>query len=264
MAIQHHGGGGADLAGTANTVDAKALITPTDDLENAVVVKAPSDTWGTGPYGTGQAFMLLKQGSGAVEPDDSVLWRVDEDGDTGIGGGVHVATDLRQDVGDPASTQAIWIEPAGDMVHIVLDPIADQTQALLQWLTPGTGVKRGEITGVEGNIVLWNDDATDTVVNLYSTTAGKFGTRAILKAGDPGTICLFIQGASGQTANLIDLRNSANATQFAIGPAGQPKFFGSAGAAKQTVSGSRGANDALASLLTALSNYGLITNSTTA
>lgn len=251
-------------SGSANTVDADVLSSPVDDLENAFVVKSSSATWGTGAYGTGQAFMLLKQGSGAVEPDDSVLWRVDEDGDTGIGGGIHVATDLRKDTGDPASTQAIWIEPAADMVHIVLDPVASQSVPLMQWLTPGSAVKRGEITGIEGNIVLWNDDATDTILNLYSTTAGKFGTRAILKAGAPGTIGLFIQGASGQTANLIDLRNSANATQFAIGPAGQPKFFGSAGAAKQTVSGSRGLNDALASLLTALSNYGLITDSTTA
>ena len=40
-------------------------------------------------------------------------------------------------------------------------------------------------------------------------------------------------------------------------------FFGASAAAKQTVSGSRGGNAALASLLTALANYGLITNSTT-
>ncbi len=40
-------------------------------------------------------------------------------------------------------------------------------------------------------------------------------------------------------------------------------FFGASAAAKQTVSGSREGNAALASLLTALANYGLITNSTT-
>lgn len=40
-------------------------------------------------------------------------------------------------------------------------------------------------------------------------------------------------------------------------------FFGASGTTKQTVTGSRGGNAALASLLTALANYGLITNSTT-
>lgn len=40
----------------------------------------------------------------------------------------------------------------------------------------------------------------------------------------------------------------------------QVAFYGSALVTKQTVTGSRGANAALASLLTALSNLGLITN----
>jgi hypothetical protein len=41
-------------------------------------------------------------------------------------------------------------------------------------------------------------------------------------------------------------------------------FFSSAGTGLQTVTGSRAGNAALASLLTALANYGLITNSSTA
>lgn len=45
---------------------------------------------------------------------------------------------------------------------------------------------------------------------------------------------------------------------------GQVGFQGSAHISKPTVTGSRGGNAALASLLTALANYGLITNSTTA
>jgi hypothetical protein len=41
-------------------------------------------------------------------------------------------------------------------------------------------------------------------------------------------------------------------------------FFGSIGTTKQTPSGSRGGNAALASLLTALAGYGLITDGTSA
>ena len=45
---------------------------------------------------------------------------------------------------------------------------------------------------------------------------------------------------------------------------GNVGFYGTAPAAKPTVSGSRGGNAALDSLLTALAGLGLITNSTTA
>jgi hypothetical protein len=41
-------------------------------------------------------------------------------------------------------------------------------------------------------------------------------------------------------------------------------FFGTAPVSKQTVTGSRGGNAAIARLLTILANHGLITNSTTA
>lgn len=54
------------------------------------------------------------------------------------------------------------------------------------------------------------------------------------------------------------LRGTANGSAVQIG------FFASAGTTKQTVTGSRGGNAALASLLTALAGYGLITNSSSA
>ncbi len=69
---------------------------------------------------------------------------------------------------------------------------------------------------------------------------------------------------------LLTLRNSAagNATLLTINGtgcnfAGRVGFNGSANIAKPTITGSRVANPALASLLTALANYGLITDSTT-
>lgn len=55
------------------------------------------------------------------------------------------------------------------------------------------------------------------------------------------------------------LRAYDGATKLALGNG--IAFFGGTVTAKQTVTGSRGSNAALASLLTALANYGLITNS---
>lgn len=69
------------------------------------------------------------------------------------------------------------------------------------------------------------------------------------RAGN-GTFQLYTN--NGGTAQLV----------LDIGTANKIGFFGTAGAAKPTVTGSRGGNAALESLCTALANLGLITNST--
>lgn len=115
-------------------------------------------------------------------------------------------------------------------------------------------------------------------------------------------IPLSLCGASAQTANLLELHGlsststerqlaALNATfvvstdasytsRFTLsakdfsasrevirgesdGSAGRLSFYGASAVAKQTITGSKGANAALASLLTALANLGLITDSTT-
>lgn len=60
--------------------------------------------------------------------------------------------------------------------------------------------------------------------------------------------------------------SAANYIEFSAGfmTNGDVGFFGTTPVAKQTVTGSRGGNAALASVLTALANYGIITNSSTA
>ena len=89
---------------------------------------------------------------------------------------------------------------------------------------------------------------------------GQHATAAIAVASGAGPVLIGRQSrslanslfeAGGATPALAVFEN-------AIG------LFGSAGAAKQAVAGSRGGNAALASLLTALANYGAITNNTTA
>lgn len=61
----------------------------------------------------------------------------------------------------------------------------------------------------------------------------------------------------------LRIQNNAGTTQHQFGQVGVG-FYGTAQTAKQTVTGSRGGNAALASLLTALENIGLITDSSTA
>jgi hypothetical protein len=82
----------------------------------------------------------------------------------------------------------------------------------------------------------------------------------------PGTTggTAFVQPGTGTVPGESHIRNSAGANRIRVGGvADGVGFHGTAPIAKPTVTGSRGGNAALASLLTALANYGLITNSTT-
>lgn len=57
---------------------------------------------------------------------------------------------------------------------------------------------------------------------------------------------------------------SSDNVHTATGPVGREGFFSNAPVVKPTITGSRGANAALANLLTALANMGLIVDSTSA
>jgi hypothetical protein len=68
------------------------------------------------------------------------------------------------------------------------------------------------------------------------------------------------KGSGGGSARPMAFITDGTA-RINIGAAGELGFFGASAIAKPTVTGSRGANDALASLLTALASLGLLTDS---
>ena len=82
-------------------------------------------------------------------------------------------------------------------------------------------------------------------------------------AGNVAGAAAIVQ-ANGAATDIPILIRGKGAGATICGNAGTPVgFFGSTGGGKPTVSGSRGGNAALASLLTALASLGLITDSTT-
>lgn len=110
---------------------------------------------------------------------------------------------------------------------------------------------------------------------LYSQSAG---VGSGLSSGDVGIQCgasdggavggtAFVQpglSAAAPDYGTSELRNATGAARVSAGGAADGvAFHGTAPIAKPTVTGSRGGNAALASLLTALANYGLITDGTT-
>jgi transcription antitermination factor NusA-like protein len=86
--------------------------------------------------------------------------------------------------------------------------------------------------------------------------------------GESADIIMYGSSPAGDVSNIIlDARvmNVGGQNDLTLGTTTSTlKFFTTVpGVTKQTVVGSRGANAALTSLLTALANYGLITNNST-
>lgn len=105
-----------------------------------------------------------------------------------------------------------------------------------------------------GNGVTASSATTYSAQDARSVASGtnNSGGNLILSSGAVGT------GGSGGTAGTVSIK--AGATEaIAIGGSGELGFYsGSTPVAKQTVTGSRGGNAALADLLTKLANLGLI------
>lgn len=119
-----------------------------------------------------------------------------------------------------------------------------------------------------GNIDLGSDSAARTMFVRGNASGSGGGVFTAWRNNNANVIVIGNKSAIFVTA--YDARpyiySAANYIEFSNGfmTNGDVGFYGTTPVAKQTVTGSRGGNAALASLLTALANYGIITNSTTA
>lgn len=112
-------------------VQSKLLILPDGgSTQNAITVQAPDSNWNEAPadateYGTQQAFILFKEGSGAAL--SKVLTRIDgHTGAFGTGAGLHIATGLNQhgtDYGE--GSPSIFIQRVSDGPGIWMMPASD-------------------------------------------------------------------------------------------------------------------------------------------
>lgn len=106
--------------------------------------------------------------------------------------------------------------------------------------------------------------------SVTDAALGWFGTNLSIIDANTGRLAVNIARTAYTFGNTTDNPSYTftGTGAFGIGGtlavAGNSGFNGTAPIAKPTITGSRGGNAALASLLTALANYGLITDSTTA
>lgn len=131
----------------------------------------------------------------------------------------------------------------------------------------GSGDAAGGAVYVDGGAGLGDDvDGGNIFITSGDSGFGGYcGDISLKGAWNPGALgggnVYLTPGSSGQV-HLLPA--GSNQPVVRVTGAGALGFFNSAGTAKPTVSGSRAGNAALASLLTALANMGLITNSSSA
>jgi hypothetical protein len=168
---------------------------------------------------------------------------------------------------------------ASSTVHIVGALTADSTGSFAGAVTitanPGSGAELLVTNSTTGQTTsnycinateLGSYNCTSAALQAFGVNAQVNATRS---AGANSLTCTaaFFDAQNGQVnkALVADhgdvILNNSNGTTTIKGNVG---FQGTAPIAKPTVTGSRGGNAALASLLTSLANYGLITDSTTA
>jgi len=104
------------------------------------------------------------------------------------------------------------------------------------------------------------------LVQVAPTGSGTYSAQVCFNAADVNNAGYVSMDVSATTSRIFtDKRGSGTAPPLIVQKSGGTLgFLGSPGTTKQTVTGSRGGNAALASLLTALAAHGLITDSTTA
>lgn len=146
----------------------------------------------------------------------------------------------------------------------VLDPTADKTFAMGAHLMELDGTGGGSFDGSPASLVI-------------NTATGGGSLQLIIKDSSDTLNQHFasIQKSNNQTFTISPDEFDGSALAWSLTPTprwivngafqstGDVGFFATAPAAKQTVTGSKGGNAALASLLTALATYGLITDSST-
>ncbi len=100
---------------------------------------------------------------------------------------------------------------------------------------------------------------------MLKAIGNSFSDGAVKILNYNGTTASYLTSAAG----YFFLSNDGTTSHISVDATGNTTFYGGVGfnnitaIAKPTITGSRAGNAALASLLTALANYGLITNSTT-
>lgn len=237
-------------------------------------------TWATPTHATRKARAVFS----AFDTAARECLRLEADGTTGrvgIGGAVSASAALNVN-GDVAITTLT----AGSIPFAGTGGLISQSNAQLFWdnaqnfigigtntpISTITAVRSSAVTSTTRSVMEFFHNSTNTPAAGFGgkmTVGGKSSTTDsapmatiewvwIVSTHASRTARLRLLVSDFNSTSREGLRIDADGTQALVG------FFGTAAAAQQTITGSRGGNAALASLLTGLANLGLIIDSTTA
>lgn len=151
-----------------------------------------------------------------------------------------------------ASTLKLENQLVSSTATLKLAADKDSTTTLGESAAATTAAGSTDIVAPQGTAT-----GTGGSVNITSGAGGA-------TSGNSGDVNIDVGAITSGTQGVVNL-GVTDASAINIGRSGQSLgFFGTTATTKPTVTGSRGGNAALASLLTSLANLGLITDSTTA
>lgn len=203
-------------------------------------VDVPTITAGTAAYRLGVRVRdIVKSGSGAVT-NNVGIW-IDE-----LTAGANGLNYAIRTIGSTPSK----FEGAVEFTSGITIP-SSPAQNPINSTGTGASLFAGRIQTT--NILLTGDTSSDGAIAVGAST----GLRLNAKTGSVYDAAMLNVGSSAYV-----WRVPTGTNDFAI--VGKSGFNGTAPIAKPTVTGSRGGNAALASLITALASYGLVVDSTTA
>lgn len=107
-------------------------VAGTTDEVSGIIIERPSAGWGSiaaggaADYAEGQFLAFFQENVGGDDNnEDAVLFRVDKHGSMEMAGGLHLAANLHSEIA--GLTQALWIDPTTNMIHIVMYGANGQT-----------------------------------------------------------------------------------------------------------------------------------------
>jgi hypothetical protein len=207
--------------------------------------------------------MIIAAGSANNVANGAVLRMEGIDfGGVGAGGNAQLLVSTGKTLSLTATSGTVALSASS----ITLNGVASSDFARLSQSNIFTGGTQ-RVQSTSGPRLVLEDAGTDEKSWFVLSQSGLFAIYAATDASPTSTSGANALLSANRTGVVID---TATLTATDITLTGDVKVTGNVGfnnvtpIAKPTVSGSRGGNAALASLLTALANFGLITNSTTA
>jgi hypothetical protein len=225
-------------SGTVDSRSAQVLIAPAGDDTDGILIKGQSSTWGatgyaagggSADYGKGQVLAYHRYDATSTDPNDLLLFRLDNHGGMGLTGGVHNAYGLRQVAGWTPGTQAEWMQLyVNAHGQVISNPTVAQSATWdKSWLicTDVRGGSSVNVFEVGASGVFSRHTGGMTVSGGALVAVGGTGTipnvtTFFVQPPASSGYGMIVRGQAAHTAPLIEVQHSDTTPVFDVDPDG--------------------------------------------